>query len=61
MILLVDGDHHSDGYVIVIVVNANKILVLLNQEAFCQSRTPLYLDFAGNDWPDQQSQGELFA
>ena len=28
LILLVDGDRHSDGYVTLIVVNANKIFVL---------------------------------
>ena len=59
LILLVDSDHHSDSYVTIIVVNANKILVL-PISFFCQSQ-PLYLDFAGNDWPAQQSQGELFA
>ena len=60
LILLVDSYRHGDGYVTIIVVNANNILVLPIR-SFLSKSTPLYLDFAGNDWPTQQSQGELFA
>ena len=40
-ILLVDGDHHGDGYVTIIVVNANKILVLPIRRVFVRVNTPL--------------------
>ena len=46
MILLLDGDPHSDGYVTLIVVNANKVLVLPIRR-FLSKSTPLYIDFAG--------------
>ena len=58
MILLVDGDHHSDGYVTLIVANANKILVLPVRSFFVKVN---YMNFAGTDWSAQQSQGEPFA
>ena len=45
MILLVDGDRHGDGYVIIIVVNANKILVLPIRRVSVQVNTPLPLFF----------------
>ena len=40
LILLVDGDRHGDGYVTIIVVNVNKILVLPIRRFFCQSQHP---------------------
>ena len=61
-ILLVGGYRHGDGYVTVIVVNANKILVLPIRRLFSKSMTH-YHDFAGNNWSAQQSpqQSEPFA
>ena len=41
MILLVDGDRHSDGYITIIVVNANKILFLPIRRVFVKVNTPL--------------------
>ena len=41
LILLVDGDRHGDGYVTIIVVNANKILVLPIRRVSVQVNTPL--------------------
>ena len=49
MIILVDGDHHSDGYVTHMVVNANKILVLPARRHFVNVNTH-DMDFAGTDW-----------
>ena len=38
---LVNRDHHGDGYVTIIVVNANKILVLPIRRVFVEVNTPL--------------------
>ena len=56
--VLVEGDRHRKGYATPIVVNANEILFLPIRRVFVN--TPLH-DFAGTDWPAQQSQGEPFA
>ena len=40
-ILLFDGDRHCDGYVTIILVNANKILVLPIRRVFVKVNTPL--------------------
>ena len=40
MILLVDSDRHGDGYVTIIVVNANKILVLPIMRFFVKVKHP---------------------
>ena len=40
LILLVDSDRHSHGYVTIIVFNANKIFSSTSQEVFCQSQHP---------------------
>ena len=58
--VLVHGDHQGDGYVTLIVVNANEILFLPIKRFFVTVITPLH-DFAGTDWSAQQSQGEPFA
>ena len=41
IILLVDGDCQGDGYVTIIVVNANKILVLPIRRVVVKVNTPL--------------------
>ena len=38
---LVDGDRHGDGYVTIIVINANKILVLPIRRVFVKVNTPV--------------------
>ena len=60
LMVLVDCDRHGKGYVTPIVVNANEILFLPIRRFFLKGITPLH-DFAGNDWPAQQSHGEPFA
>ena len=59
LMVLVDGDRDSKGYVTPIV-NANEILFLPIRSFFVKVITPLH-DFAGTDWSAQQSQGEPFA
>ena len=60
LMVLVDGDRHGDGYVTLIVVNANEILFLPIRRLFVKVNTPLH-DFAVTDWSAQQSQGEPLA